>query len=242
MKTRRSSVHVLACSALFSMGLMAPVSPLHATVESDVVGYTTIEMVADGWYILGSPFAELDDAKEQPLSEFFANSEFTDGDVLYLLSEAGNYMARYWKTFETGSGWNMANIPMMAFDTSTYPSTTAFYIHKKERGTVTFAGKVDAIEVPFGSTELDSSWKLVSLPYPGEKALSEYEWSGCTQGDMLYYVTPDGNIITRYWNVDNNGWSKTPSPFYLAADELLAAGQAVYIHKVSKGLGSVTVK
>ena len=80
MNTKRT----LACAALL-LGLLSFNAPLTAAVESDIVGYTTIEMKADKWYQVAFPFVQLDDTETVSISEAF-NSGFVDGDTLMILN------------------------------------------------------------------------------------------------------------------------------------------------------------
>lgn len=242
MKTRRSSVHVLACSALFSMGLITPVSPLHAVVESDVVGYTTIEMNGDGWYLLGSPFESLDGSETFRLNDVFNGSGFSTGDILYLMDENGTFTPLYWLNTGSEQGWNKLNSSRPAFDSNEYPAGMAVYLYKKAPGTVTFSGKVSAMTVEFGAEGASNTWHFVNLSYPESRSIMEYSWQGCHAGDVLYYVSPKGEITPLYWNERESAWSLFNGPRYVEDTTKLAVGQAVYVYRASPGVGTVSAK
>ena len=79
-------------------------APLTAAVESDIVGYTTIEMKADKWYQVAFPFVQLDDTETVSISEAF-NSGFVDGDTLMILNpQTGLYENRAFWVSEANEG------------------------------------------------------------------------------------------------------------------------------------------
>ncbi len=211
---------------------------LDAAVESPVVGYLTITMEAGKWYMVGNPFKDLDDAETYTLATLFAgNSKFSDGDKLFVSNGGNGYKNRFWNAEE--QKWSM-NPRIFLEDTTVYSSKDAVYIHKAEEGSVTFSGKVSVDPVDFG-TEEGSSWQLLTLPWPSDRNISDYVWSNCEDGDRLYIpVKETGSYKNRFWNATEKKWSTNPRIFIEATDTL-EAGCGVFINKVSKGLGSVSV-
>ena len=212
---------------------------LNAQVESDIVGYTTITMEADGWYQLGSPFAQLDGAETFTLNEAFPG--FADGDLLYMATAEGGYRVRHWKASGDNEGWSTSR-NRYSEDAAEYPQGMAVYIYKKTAGSVILSGAVQAATNSFGS-DAGNAWSLVALPWPEAKKLSDYIWTGCADGDVLYLASPDGGVKARYWKVNASegtaGWS-TSRNAYRADSTILEPGVAVYINKASSGVGSVT--
>ena len=234
-------------------------APLSAAVESDTVGYTTIEMEGGGWYIVGNPFEELPDMETgEKVSTFTLNERFTgfsSGDIIYLLSSDGTYLPRFWIETAEFKGWSKANVPLPNFlDNTEYPVETAVYIHKNTPGVITLSGRVSsrtlefAQEKSFNRARIEDgrateapTWQLVCLPYPDKRTISDYTWTGCSKGDVLYYVSPDGTISQRFWNTNTNSWSVS-SVMYIADTKQLEIGQGVFICKGSAGSGTVTAK
>ncbi len=200
-------------------------------------------MTAGGWYQLGGPFAQLDGATTFTLDEAFPG--FAEGDRLYLGTPTGGYSLRYWKVnANTGAaGWSTSRNAYRA-DATEYAQGTAVYIYKEVAGSISLAGSVKQIENSFGS-ESGNSWNFVALPWPEAKKLSAYTWTGCANGDRLYISTPSGGYSVRYWKVNANtgvsGWS-TSRNAYREDTTVLEPGTAVYINKVSSGIGTVTIQ
>ena len=212
-------------------------APLSAAVESDVVGYTTIEVKANEWYILGTPFTPLnDDTQTYTIDKLFSGATFSEGDLLYIVSKEGNFSPRYWNA--THSGWSKSSRSWQE-DTDVYPITSGIYLHPVNNGTVTFTGKVAAIEVEVGDVD-GNTWDLTSMGYPVSEKLNNYEWKNFSAGDVLYRLNPtDGVFSPRYWNTTHSGWSKSSRSWQEDTDPL-TIGQAVYIQKVSAGVGTIS--
>ena len=202
-----------------------------------------ITMEAGGWYQLGVPFAQLNGTTTFTLDEAFPG--FAEGDRLYVATEDGGYRFRYWMADATNgtAGWSIVNTRYRA-DNTLYTQGTAVYIYKETTGSIALSGAVKQIENTFGS-ELGRTWNLVALPWPEAKKLSDYTWTNCEEGDTLYIGTPDGGFRFRYWKIDtatgNAGWSIVNTR-YREDTTPLSAGTAVYINKVSAGVGTVTLK
>ena len=231
---------ILACAVL---GLVIFNGRLNAAVESDIVGYTTVTMEAGKWYQIGLPFSQLDGAETFTLDEAFPG--FAEGDRLYLSTVEGGYSFRYWKVnASTGAaGWSTSRNTYRE-DTTEFDHGVAVYIYKETAGTITLSGSVKKVENTFGSNS-GNSWNLVALPWPEAKKLSDYTWTGCADGDQLYISTPDGGFSFRYWKVNVStgaaGWS-TSRNTYREDSTLIEPGIAVYINKVSTGIGTVSMQ
>ncbi len=190
--------------------------------------------MGDGeWHIIGNSFQMLDGTTEGTLDILLCGATFAEGDRLYLARGDGYYLTRYWNV-ENGS-WS-TNPKVFFADTAVYPLTTGMYIHKKTAGSVTFKGKVVAQKIEFGA-ESGNTWELTALPSPEGKYLSDYTWTGCTTGDRLYVARGDG-YYSNFYYFPGQGWSTNPKVFF-AQTTPLKSGQAVYLNKVSTGIGSV---
>ncbi len=194
-------------------------------------------MKENGWYIVGSPFVNLDGKTTYTLNESFATG-FAKGDMLYTLSSNGVFTPHYWNT--ANEGWS-THVVAWREDLTEYPSDAAIYIYKKGgAGSITFSGKVESLEVEVGSEE-GNNWSLTATVWPEETTLDAMNWSGFTKGDMLYTIDEDGRFTPHYWNATNNGWS-THVVAWREETKPLAVGQALYFYKKSAGLGSFSQK
>ena len=223
---------ILACAALL-LGLLSFNAPLSAAVESDIVGYTTIEMQAGKWYLLGNPFVPLSNAETFSLNEVFHGDGFGNNDVLFTLSKSGTFQPHYWRNGQWCTDV-FGSIPA----NDRYPITTAVYINKQADGSVQFSGKVAVLEVKIGSEE-GNEWSLTSLTFPANKKLADYTWTNFGANDVLYTLSENGEFQPHYWR--NNKWCT--DVFGISEDETpLKIGYALYINKQSAGLGSAKLK
>ncbi len=190
-------------------------------------------MEAGEWHIIGNSFQALDGVTEGTLDTLLCGATFAEGDRLFLARGDGFYLARYWNT--TNNKWS-TNPKRFQEDTALYPMTTGVYIHKKTAGDVVFKGKVVSQTIEFG-LESGNAWELTALPSPEGKLLSDYIWTGCATGDRLFIARGDGFYTAHYYFQDQ-GWSTNPKRF-VASTTPLKDGQAVYLNKVSAGIGSV---
>ena len=209
-------------------------APLTAAVESDIVGYTTIQMDAGNWYLLGNPFTALDGSTTFKLNDVYVGTGFQEGDVLYVLNGT-TFLPRYWNAKE--GKWS-TNTLFYIEDTTNYPAKTAVYLKKSSPGAATFAGKVTSMKIEVGSDK-GNEWSLTALKYPGEVPLNEFKWDGFAKGDMLYTIAADGTFVSHYWSEANNSWSLN-ALFPIEDTTPLTIGQGVYLLKKSAGTGTIS--
>ena len=218
-------------------------APLFAAVESDVVGYTTIEMEAGKWYMIGSPFVPLQANTTFKVNEQFSGQGFGGDDTLYTLKSDGTFIPHYWISDTNGEGKWYADAFGFEEDTADYPLSTAVYIKKAVEGEIVFSGKVSVVKVEIGS-ETGNSWSLVAPVYPMSKKINDYEWIGFTTSDTLYTLRDTGVFEPNYWVTDQDGkgkWYKDAFGFD-ESTTLLSVGQAIYVNKTSAGIGTIELK
>ena len=236
MNTKRT----LACAALL-LGLLSFNAPLTAAVESDIVGYTTIEMDAGKWYQVGTPFVDLETsgAEEVSVNAVFSTG-FARGDRLNVLDDTGTFVPLYWNA--TANGWCDSTRPNAALSTVTIAVGEAVYIQKGVAGDVVVKGKVEALPVAFGS-EQGNAWNQSVLMWPVATKLNDIAWSNLERGDTLYILDDTTqNFTPYYWNPNANGWCTTTRPTATLADVDVGIGKAMYINKRSAGLGQLEPK
>ena len=236
--------HFLLGATLLSAGLLFN-APLFAAVESDVVGYTTIQMDAGKWYQIGSPFVGLKEGVAGMELRELLGEDFEHGDTVSVFSpESGRYDIYTWKTnAPDGEGWYLGAFPMQA--SVKVPSGRAVFVNKAsgKNGVVTFSGKVSADEVvEFGTIE-GNAWDQIVSVYPKAMKLNDLKWEGLEQNDTVSVYSPDeGKYLIYTWKVnapDGEGWYLGAYPFR-TSDEV-AIGQAMFVNKQSANIGSVSL-
>ena len=214
-------------------------APLSAAVESDVVGYTTIELKGGEWYLIGNPFVGLTGGEvstvETPINELFTG--FEDEDTLYILDDTTQTFSPYfWKSQK--NGWSSSRFPNGELTERTISTGQAVYIKKAVDGSITFSGKVSAIKVEFGSQNPES-WSQKVVVWPAEVNLNDLKWSGMQAGDTIYTFDDETHsFVPYYWNEKAAGWSANRFPTAPLATALVKPGKALYINKTSAGIAS----
>ena len=231
---------ILACAALL-LGLLSFNAPLSAAVESDIVGYTTIEMQAGKWYQIGTPFVELEGTStDVPINDIYTTG-FGQGDVLCTLdSTTSSLLPLYWNV--TLNGWSESANPRAPLSERTIKVGEAVYILKETLGSLTFSGKVESTEGHFGS-ESGNAWNQIVMVWPETKKINEVSWTGLAGDDQMSILNSDTSVLkTYYWNDSLKGWSDSPNPRAPLSTDNIEIGRALYVHKVSAGIGVLTNK
>ena len=236
--------HFLTGATLLS-GLLLLNAPLFAAVESDIVGYTTIEMQAGKWYQVGTPFMPLEEgATSVKLNEFLVDG-FADGDTVSIyLPDEGRYESYSWRNSGTDrAGWYFGRSSTLA-DVD-IPSGQAVFVHKGETSGVTyFSGKVSANEITTFGSEGGNAWDQIVCVYPQTKKLNDLFWTGIEDDDTVSIYLPDeGRYETYSWRhsgTDRAGWYFGRSS--TLADVDVPAGQAFFVNKQSQGFGQLSVQ
>ena len=240
MRTLLNLIRTLGCSTLCLWVVSFLASPASAAVESDVVGYTTIEMKAGKWYQIGNPFVELEDGSVPTLNTVFTDG-FGAGDTLYLLPiGSSTYLpARMWADdYNDQTGW--FNSGDLSYDNTALSSGQAIFIKKVVDGTVTLKGKVSAKEIV--SFNGEGAWTQIVCVYPKQCSLNDLHWEGVQAGDQLYiYDANRGTYLpARMWADNYNGKTGWFNSGDLSYDtEQLPIGQAFFINKRSASSGTV---
>ena len=209
---------------------------MFAAVESDIVGYTQIEMQAGKWYQIGNPFGELDGADTFSANEAFSTG-FSDGDILNLFDkQRSSYAVYYWNS--ALNGWSpfvgapfLADIPLT--------KGKAVYIYKGNAGVVTLCGKVVEVSVPFGA-ENGGAWDQIVPMWPATAKLNDLKWEGLQSGDTVNILDPERAAYNvYYWDANTQQWTIAPG-VPISADVELQIGQAVFVNKASSGVGTLS--
>ena len=214
-------------------------APLSAAVESDVVGYTTIEMQAGKWYQVGTPFVALDGTQAPRINDVF-NMGFQDGDVLYIYQDTGYTTYLTWKNSGTETAGWCTSRGTTPTDT-VIPSGHAVFILKNSTSLVQVAGSVsEKVPTEFGS-ETAGSWSQIVCVYPQETKLNALEWTGIEDGDRLFIFSPESNGYSQTYTWKNSG---TPTAGWCSSrgstpvDVTLPIGQGLFVNKVNAGIAT----
>ena len=213
---------------------------MFAAVESDIVGYTQIEMQAGKWYQVGTPFIPLTDGAEQTLNNTFTTG-FADGDQVYIYdSETNGYRGYYeWSTYNGQTGWFDVNMGILC--TESLMPGQAVFIHKKTAGTVALPGRVSTATAAIFGNEAGNAWAQITCVFPAAGSVNDLTWTGVQDGDQLYIYDPETNGYRGYyeWSTYNGqtGWFDVN--LGVLCSEQLNPGQAVFINKKSAGTATL---
>ncbi len=234
------------CAALFA-GLLTLNAPLEAAVESPVVGYTTKTMEGGKWYQFGVPFAPLDTENVPTLVSSFPGG-FTDGDMAYVFEPAsGAYLQPLtWcagKDEDTTLTWRNRRLKETNPE---LPVGSAVFIKKATTSDVIVSGRVDAtLSASFGNAT-QSAWAQIICPYPTSIALNDMNWTGLTAGEELYiFDTASGGYLQPLVYAagkDADTEVKWRNRRLKESTLVIEPGQALFIHKVNAGIGSLSAQ
>jgi len=228
------------------VGLLGMVPSLaRAEVTSDVVGYTTMDLEAGKWYLIGTPFADCAGG-DVKLNDHLV-SGFHAGDKLMLYHSGEGYTGFVFKSGLSGdqsSGWCTA-FGKSPVDVTLDPGVAAF-VQMATSTTLTFAGKVQiSVAFEFGSEE-GNIWEQVVSPACSDTKLNDLIWEGLSAKDKIMFYT-SGVGYTGYVYKTGLGEDGTGSGWCTAfgktpVDFVVKAGEAFLIQKVSAGKGYVSVQ
>ena len=231
--------HFLLGATLLSAGLLLN-APLFAAVESDIVGYTTIQMDAGKWYQIGNPFVALENGASADVNAVF-NSGFAKGDKLYVYNpETQGYDSPLtWGTV-TENVWGDENLWQVS--SQVVPSGRAVFIHKVSPGVVTLKGRVSYNEISLFGAEDSESWNQIVCVFPTAMTLNEMQWDGLEEGDEAYIFDPaqQGYKSPLTWSSAVTGTTPAWSDLNLWSidSSKLVPGQAIFVNKKGAGTAS----
>ena len=227
---------IITCAALLA-GIVFFNGRLNAQVESDIVGYTTVEMAAGKWYMVASPFVALDETTIPTLNDVFTTG-FSNGDTASVWSTEMNQYTMYtWNA--TKGKWLTGSRPTAPEANVALTPGQAIFINKKTAGTVVVSGKVSTSEVVEFGSELGSAWSQIACVYPVTTKLNALNWEGLANGDTVSVWNSESDQYSMYtWNTTKGKWLTGSRPTSPEADVDLTPGQAVFINRKSAGIGS----
>jgi hypothetical protein len=216
----------LACAAI---ALIMGVGVASAAVESDIVGYQTVE-VTNEWTLLGVNFVGLEDAsaKEIPILSLISG-EFGAGDQVQIPTANGYTIAEWnpavgkWCTVSRGKVTENPSTAKISAGAGFWLKSTATVDNPK---VVQFAGKVyDGDDI---SVTLGQQYTIFSPLLPSEVAVNSelLTWANLEHGDQVQIPTANGYEVAG-WNSTLNAWctisrnkvTNTPSTVSIKAGE-----------------------
>ena len=206
-------------------------------------------MKADKWYQVAYPFVQLDDTEVVNVSDLIAG--LADGDTMSIMNNDGAYgTLAYWvsQAGEKGAWCDLPIFPVgQPMDLQLEPGQAVF-LNTKVNGKLVMAGKVKAVEAKFGREE-GNAWAQVGVVWPERKSINELKWTGLQAGDTLSVLDSESGEYNQllYWvpqAKDGAGaWCDLPIfPVGQPIDLQLEPGQAVFINKISAGVGTVSAQ
>ena len=189
-------------------------APLSAAVESDIVGYTQIEL-KEGLNLVACSFEPLQASEGADIQDFLKGAfEYNDTVLFYGPSGYTTYYytpALWGKDWEELgiAGWGDANEQIVSRQMA---AGDAFWLEVKTAKTITIAGKVRLIDQ---TIQCQPGLGLVAVAFPIDIDLSkDVEFSGFTKNDQLMVYADDGNYETYSYstNLYDSEWNETGKP------------------------------
>ena len=178
-------------------------APLSAAVESDVVGYTTVELTTK-FTLVGINFSSLDGTDAIPVNEAIIG-DFANGDQLQIQNGTGGYTTLVWRedawyglssetpatvSLKRGTGiWVVVN-------NATHDTPVSVQL----KGAVNLS---DSLTTNFGQSYLIAA---TGLPVDAAVNGALFSWEGLADGDQLQIQNSSGGYTTLAWRTGDNKW------------------------------------
>lgn len=226
---------ILTCAALFAGLLLA--TPARAYVESDVVGYTTIDIGQTGYALITLPFADLDaENLEYPIAKISgslaANNNASRADALLVMDSATQTFTTYQNK---AAGWVKEGETEVTTDT-VKPGQSVFLKKARQAGSITVSGKVAPEATK--TVDLAVGFNLVSNPYPVEIAIASLTGNisannNASRADSIQVLDPVSQTYTNY-QCKTIGWVKDGET-EVTTDTIPAGAGIVYTKRRQAG-------
>ena len=178
-------------------------APLSAAVESDIVGYSTVE-AGSSWTLLGINFASLDDEGGQgdySVQEISGN--FQDGDEIQVWDETRYTTLFYFSSESMGTAGFYGDDGSLS--TLRLTRGTAVWVKSSSLTHAILAGEVVLDEGnPVKGT---SGWSLFAAKTPQATAVNEFRFSGLTEGDEMQIWDGKQYVTLFYFPAETLGVS-----------------------------------
>ena len=186
--------HFLSGATLLSAALLLN-APLSAAVESDTVGYTTVELTRQ-YTLVGINFSALDGSDSLPVNDVVSGN-FSNGDQLQLQDGSGSYIVLRWEndawcdnsgsvaevSVKRGSGvWLVAN-----------GASEASPVIAQLKGGVNLS---DTLTTSFGQQYVIAA---TGLPVDTTVNSALFTWENLSPDDQLQVPDGNGSYIVLRW-------------------------------------------
>ena len=195
---------IITCAALLA-GIVFFNGRLNAQVESDIVGYQTIEITSQ-WTLLGMNFVGLenDTTDEIPFLSMISG-DFAHGDEIQVQNIGGGYSRAGWNS-TVGKWCSFGRTGLSANEsTLTIPAGTGFWL-KSSATTIQIAGKVytgEDISVVIGK-----QYKIFAPLVPEALPVNSdlLVWENFNHNDEIQIPNAGGGYSRARWNSTVGKW------------------------------------
>ena len=192
---------------------------LNAAVESDVVGYTTVEITKE-YTLLGVSFFDLADNTQDTIAiNDFVTGDFTHGDQLQVPNALNSYDVAIWNS--TVGKWCTSRRGQ--------PTTVESSIVLKKGDGIWFISKAATATTPVqiilkgraltaatATYDCAQQYRLLSLPIyaPVSVNATSLTWTNLQHGDQIQIPNALNSYDVAVWNANLNKWctSRRGSP------------------------------
>lgn len=209
------------------LGLCFISSPLHAAVESNVVGYTTITTKA-GFNMQGVCFNALDG--EAISFNDLLSGEFQDGDEILVLTTvtSGSTYERYRYSSERGE-WITGRT---SADTKPVKAGSSFWLNTTNAVEVTFKGSVKPGNYLYTS---QAGVQMITSDFPIAFPLNATDgsvvWENLTDGDEILWLNENGAYDRCRYSTERGKWIQGRGE----SSKVIPAGTSVWLETANSG-------
>ena len=212
--------------------------PLFATVESDIVGYTTVE-IGQGSHLISIPFEALDGEEATfPIQSITGtmNSGSLSGDKLLVWDRDQNSYTLYrWRGGDIGWVKGAEGTPTSDV---IRPNQGVFFSSMRGGSTLTVAGKVSAKDSQ--TVVLEQGSTFLANPYPCDLPIASLQGTftaGSLSGDKIlrWDTTQKQYVLYRY---TSRGWIKGTEA--TETTDSISSGEGFVFSHMKSGTSSIT--
>ena len=229
---------ILACAVL---GLVIFNGRLNAAVESDVVGYQTVDLDNLGYALVSLPFADIDSVADgYPLQkitgELSQNNNKIRADSIMVMDPNTKAYTSY--QLKPTIGWVKEGESVATTDV--IPLGAAVFVKKAMRaGQFTMSGRVLTDETI--SVDLTVGLNLVSNPYPADINIADIKGTlsannNAIRADKIMTLNPVTKVYTNY-QLKTIGWVKDGES--VVTTDKIKSGEGFFYKKAMRA-GSLT--
>lgn len=240
MRILLDAIRTFGRSAFFLGAVSLLVSPLRAVIESDVVGYTQLEL-KQGLNLVSCSFDGLDSKAQHDLQDFFSGPLEEGDEIMFYDADSGYTTYRYSHTLWDADfnpvarpGWGdsdyiVASRPVVAGD--------AFWLNVKSAKTLTVAGRV---RVTDQTIQCKPGLNLIAAAFPVPVDVNtDLSVSTLSPGDTLktYLSAEESGAYKSYvydYLYDSETFEQTKTPMwgtldYLTTDVIIPKNASFWI-------------